>query len=132
MKVFRLQIVTPKGIYREDEVEIVNLRTPLGQIGILANHIPFAGTIEISQMNYICNGKREEFAVAAGMFYVSDNQITIFTNAIEAKDEIDLLRAMKSKERAEKILSMQPEHIDILRAEASLQRALVRINLKNT
>ena len=58
MKPFKLKIVTPKGIYKETDIEMLNLKTTAGQIGILANHIPLASAIDISEMNYIENGER--------------------------------------------------------------------------
>ena len=39
---FKLKIVTPHGIYLEKEVNMLNLRTTSGQIGILAKHLPLA------------------------------------------------------------------------------------------
>lgn len=49
MKTFKLKIVTPKGIYKETDIEMLNLRTTSGQIGILANHLPLASAIDISK-----------------------------------------------------------------------------------
>ena len=58
MKTFKLKIVTPRGIYKETEVELLNLRTTAGQIGILANHLPLASGLEIAEMDYKdANGK---------------------------------------------------------------------------
>ena len=130
MKTFHLQIVTPKGIYREVDVEMLNLRTTGGQIGIYANHIPLASAIEISEMNYIENGKREIFAIAGGFVYVNETETTIIANAIESKDEIDLRRATEAKERAEKLLENKAENVDTLRAEIALKKALMRIKVK--
>ena len=39
MTKFKLKIVTPSGIYKEVEVNQLNLRTTAGQVGILAHHI---------------------------------------------------------------------------------------------
>ena len=55
MKNFTLKIVTPKGIYKEVEVSLLNLNTTSGQLGILANHIPLASGLAIGSMNYIEN-----------------------------------------------------------------------------
>lgn len=130
MKNFKLKIVTPKGIYREVEIEMLNIRTTDGQIGILANHMPLASGIQISQMNYIINGKREKFAIAGGFVYVSETETTIIANAIESEEEIDIQRAMAAKQKAEKRI-MDVTDIDMLRAEAALQRAITRINVKD-
>jgi F-type H+-transporting ATPase subunit epsilon len=129
MKTFLLQIVTPKGVYKEVEIEMLNVRTTTGQIGIYANHIPLASALEISMMNYIINGEREYFVITGGFVYVNDTKTTIITNAIEAKEEIDLSRAMQAKVRAEERLK-QPTNIDVQRAELALKKALLRIRVK--
>lgn len=130
MKTFRLKIVTPKGIYKETDIEMLNLKTLAGQIGILANHIPLASGIEISKMNYIQNGQRYYFAIAGGFVYVNEDETTIIANAIEAPDEIDLERAEQAKHRAEKRIA-DAHDVDIVRAEVALRKALNRIHVKN-
>lgn len=132
MKPFKLKIVTPRGIYRETEVEMLNLRTTSGQIGILANHLPLASAIDISEMNYIKDGQRYKFALAGGFVYVNDDETTIIANAIESPEEIDLRRAQEAKARAEERLHNQSnDDMDILRAEVALRKAITRIRVKN-
>ena len=132
MKPFKLKIVTPSGIYKETEVEMLNLRTTSGQIGILANHLPLASAIDISEMNYIKDGQRYKFALAGGFVYVNDDETTIIANAIESPEEIDLRRAQEAKARAEERLHNQSnDDMDILRAEVALRKAITRIRVKN-
>lgn len=132
MKNFRLQIVTPKGIYKDVEVEMLNVATTAGQIGIYANHIPLASVLTVSTMNYIQNGKREYFAISGGFVYIGEKETTIIANTIEAASEIDENRAQKAKERAEKRKASNNPDIDMARAELALKRAINRINSKNT
>lgn len=130
MKTFKLKIVTPRGIYKETEVELLNLRTTAGQIGILANHLPLASGLEIAEMNYKdATGKRNKFALSGGFVYVNEDETTIIANAIESPEEIDLRRAEEAKLRAEKRL--QDKDGDILRAEMALRKAITRISVKN-
>ena len=44
--------------------------------------------------------------------------------------DIDLARANNAKDRAEKRLASKQENIDMVRAQAALNRALVRIRAK--
>lgn len=132
MTTFKLKIVTPKGVYQEVDVEMLNLRTTTGQIGILAHHIPLASSIDISEMNYVdSHHSKHYFAIAGGFVYVGEEDTTIITSAIESSDEIDLLRAQNSKKRAEDRLKT-PQDIDVLRAEIALKKAITRINVKTT
>ena len=132
MKTFKLKIITPKGVYRETDVEILNIRSSGGQMGILANHIPLVSGIEISEMNYIDqNSQRQYFAISGGFVYVGEQETVIIANAIESPEEIDLQRAEASKQRAQQRLK-NPEDIDVLREEISLKKALMRIHVKTT
>lgn len=130
MKTFKLKIITPKGIYKETEVEILNVRTTQGQIGILPHHSPLVAGIEISQMNYIKDGIRQYFSISKGFIYVGENETKLIVDSIESKEEIDLQRALAAKDRAKKRLE-QKEGIDIARAQIALQKAIIRIQVKN-
>ncbi len=123
---FKVRVVTPRGLYRVFETEILNLDTTEGQIGILKNHMPIVAILNISTMTTIENGQRRSYAIAGGTVYFQYNLATILTDAIERSDEIDVQRARKAKERAEKLLQEQ-EGIEVRRAEVALKRALNRI-----
>ncbi len=129
MKTFKLKIITPKGIYKETDVEMLNIRTTEGQLGILAHHLPLAAGLEISQMNYISKGERFKFAIGGGFVYVNDDETTVIANSIESPEEIDLRRAQEAKKRAETRLTNRD--CDIQRAELALKKAITRINVKN-
>jgi len=126
----KCRIVTPRGLYREAECSILNVKTIDGERGILTNHMPLVTMLEIGKMNFVSDQGREEFAVSGGMLYLQDNVATILTDAIEAKDEINLDRALAAKKRAEDRLNAKDENLDIRRAELALKRAINRINVK--
>lgn len=129
MSTFHLKIVTPSGIYTEKDVNILNIRTPGGQMGILAHHLPLASAIEISEMNFVENNQRTFYAIGGGFVYVGNDETTIIANSIESQEEINLARAKQAKERAEKRLQSQDG--DVIRAEIALRKALNRIHVKN-
>ena len=129
MTKFKLKIITPHGIYQEVDIDQINLRTTAGQIGILAHHIPLASGVEISEMNYMIDGKKTYFAVSGGFVHVNEHETTLIANAIESQEEIDLRRAEAAKQRAEERMKCHNEQIDLVRAEAALKRAIMRINV---
>lgn len=123
------RIVTPKGIYREMDTEILNIETTDGQQGILPNHMPLVTMLKIGKLSTIENSQRQEYAIAGGLFYLRENQAEILTDAIEHQSEIDVNRAEQSKSRAENRLSHPDENLDLDRARISLQRALNRLTI---
>ncbi len=127
---FKLKIVTPKGIYLEKDVDLLNVRTTSGQIGILANHLPLASALEISKMSYLIGNERYVYAISGGFVYVQGDTTTIIANAIESEEEIDLNRAKEAQNRAQKRIESKDLDIDLVRAEIALKKAINRINVK--
>ena len=125
-----LEVVTPSGAVVSEDVDIVNAPGYGGDFGVLANHAPFLSTIKIGLLTYEQGKQRESLMISGGFSEVSNNKITFLVESAEFGREIDVDRAMKAKERAEKRLSQATAHDDKYnqtRAEAALQRALARI-----
>jgi F-type H+-transporting ATPase subunit epsilon len=89
-------------------------------------------TIKIGTLHYKKDGSEEELMISGGFCEVSANKITFLVESAERGHEIDVDRALKAKERAEKRLAEMREHqekIDRARVEAALQRALARLKI---
>ena len=130
MTLIHCRIVTPHGVYKEMETPIINIETDEGQRGILPNHMPLVTMLKIGKMETEEKGKRQEYAVAGGLFYFRENLAEILTDAIENKDEIDVERAARAKERAEQRLKSDNPNFDLQRARIALQKAINRMNVK--
>ena len=131
----RLEVVTPTGAVVNDEVDIVNAPGYGGDFGVLANHAPFLSTVKIGLLSYQKGSQRENLMISGGFCEVSNNKITFLVESAEYGKQIDVDRAMKAKERAEKRLaqaSQQTDSVNRARAEAALQRALARIKASKT
>jgi len=125
-----LEVVTPSGAVVSEDVDIVNAPGYGGDFGVLANHAPFLSTIKTGILSYEKGKKREHLMVSGGFCEVSNNKITFLVESAEFGYRIDVERAMRAKERAEKRLSQAASHddsVNVARAEAALQRALVRL-----
>ena len=125
-----LEVVTPAGAVVNEDVDIVNAPGYGGDFGVLANHAPFLSTIKIGLLTYETGKERKSLMISGGFSEVSNNKITFLVESAEEGSQIDVDRAMKAKERAEKRLLQATAHDDNfnqVRAEAALQRALARI-----
>ena len=126
------RIITPEGIYKEMEANIINIDTTEGQQGILPNHLPIVTMLKIGRITTDENGTRQEYAVAGGLFYFRDNKAEILTDAIESKEEIDVQRAEEAKKRAEERIQSNNPNIDLERAQIALEKAMNRLSIKGT
>jgi F-type H+-transporting ATPase subunit epsilon len=125
-----LEVVTPDRLVAKETVDIVMAVGALGEFGILPNHIPFLTTLQPGELRFRKDGQLEYMAVTGGFAEVSNNKVTILAEAAERAREIDIDRAKRAKERAERRLARaKAEAIDYLRAEAALKRSLIRLNI---
>jgi len=122
-----LEVVTPDRMVLSTQAEVVVLPGAEGQFGVLPGHIPFLSALEIGEMYYKAGGKTEYLAVSGGFAEVTGEKVTIVAESAEVGREIDVERAKRALERAEKRTAAgKAAEIDWARAEAAMRRSLMR------
>ncbi len=130
MAQIHLEVVTPSGPVVSEEVDIVTAPGTGGEFGVLANHAPFLSTIKTGTLSFKRDKQTKYLMVSGGFAEVSNNKITFLVESAEFGTDIDVDRALRAKERAEKRLvqaQQTTEKINRVRAEAALQRSLARL-----
>ncbi|QNM04670.1 ATP synthase F1 subunit epsilon [Qiania dongpingensis] len=128
-KLFDLRVITPDRVFYEDKVEMVEMNTKEGAIGVYKKHVPT--TCILSPGILIIHrpgGEKKKAALHGGFAEILKDKVTVLAEAAEWPEEIDLERAKKAKERAEERIQSQGGEMDVIRAEMALRRALARIN----
>ena len=132
MRTFPLRIGTPDGLLFKGEVERVVCRSISGDLAVLAGHCNFCTTLGMGEAHIVLeDGTRREAACIGGMLSVINGECDVLATTWEWKEDIDAERASAAKERAEKMLAkggLTDKEYKI--AEAKLQRALVRLSVK--
>jgi F-type H+-transporting ATPase subunit epsilon len=124
------EVVTPDRKLLSAEADVVVLPGVEGQFGVLVNHVPFLSALDVGEMYYRDGGKTEYLSVSGGFAEVTGKKVTIVAEAAELGREIDIERARKAMERAEKRLAAaKTEDVDWARAEAALRRAMMRMKV---
>jgi F-type H+-transporting ATPase subunit epsilon len=130
MKTIKVSVVTPDGPVYDSEVEMVSTKAQSGELGILPGHIPLVAPLSIGAVRLHNGDKTDYVAVSGGFLEVRPDQVTILAQTAETSDTIDVDRALRAKERAEKRLSeLKKEDFDFRRVELALQRAINRITV---
>jgi F-type H+-transporting ATPase subunit epsilon len=125
-----LEVVTPDRMVLATEADVVVCPGVEGQFGVLVGHIPFLSALDIGEMYYRQGGKIEYLAVSGGFAEVSGSKITIVAESAELGREIDVERAKRARERAEKRLAAgKTADVDWTRAEAALRRSMMRMKV---
>lgn len=127
-----LEIISPSRQVFSGEIKSITVPGTKGRFQVLRNHAPIISTFEVGMIRVDLKDKPKYFATAGGTIEVLNNKVLVLADSIESTDEIDIDRALKAKERAEKRLSEKRPDIDVERAQAALARAMNRIRVKET
>ncbi len=128
-KTFNLQIISPTRVFFDEAVDMVEMKTTEGEIGVLAGHIPLNTILEPGVLRIKTDGNVREAALHDGFVQIQKDKVTVLAESCEWPDEIDANRAEKAKERAERRLTSGSKEVDMVRAELALKKALIRIDL---
>ncbi|MCE2094816.1 F0F1 ATP synthase subunit epsilon [Streptococcus thermophilus] len=138
-----VQVVTPDGLKYDHHASFIHAVTKDGQIGILPGHINLIAPLEVEELKVrrVDDESHVDWiAVNGGIIEVKDDFITIVANSAERDRDIDVSRAERAKQRAERVLEEATKHVleeetksdrndDVQRAQVALRRALNRINV---
>ena len=132
MSTFPLRIGTPDGLLYEGNVERVVCRSISGDLAILARHCNFCTALGMGEASVVMeDGTRRTAACIGGMLSVMNGTCRLLATTWEWKEDIDAERAKDAKQRAEAMMAnggLTDNEYKI--AEAKLQRALVRLSVK--
>ena len=127
-----LEITTPMRMVVSEEVDEVVAPGIEGYFGVLPGHAPFLTTLGIGIVTYRIGRDEHQLAIAGGFAEVRNDKVIILADSAERPAEIDVARAERAKERAERRLTGREEDIDFARAQAALARALTRLQVART
>ena len=129
-----LEVVTPEKEVISEKVQIVMAPGSLGEFGILSGHTPFLTTLKTGIIKYTDEKDLERFVFVSGGFAEAlPDKVTVLAESAERRKNIDLDRAQKALERAEKRLDdNKKKDVDFVRAQAALERAIRRIDIAKT
>ncbi|EKF8798888.1 F0F1 ATP synthase subunit epsilon [Enterococcus faecalis] len=130
-----VNVVTSNGLVYDHHAKIVVAKTTDGEIGILPKHAPIIVPLAIDEVRI----KRTDsdthvdwVAVNGGIMEVRDNVVSIIADSAERERDIDVPRAERAKQRAERLIEeakAKDDRDQLRRATVALHRAINRINV---
>lgn len=128
----RLSIVTAeRALLSEEPADFVSAPGSKGRLGILPSHTPLLTTLEPGDLYYRRGGEEVHIAVSGGFLKVADDHVIVLADTAERAEEIIEARAEEARRRAEELLRHRERlgREELLRAEASLRKAIVRLKV---
>ncbi len=126
---FQLEIVTPEKKVVDTAATEVQIPGKNGYLGVLPGHAPLITELAVGEIKYRSYADEQRLAVAWGFAEVLPDKVTILAETAERPSEIDVERARKSKERAEKRLSSGDANVDVERSLNALHKAETRLDV---
>lgn len=133
MSTFHLKISTPDGLLFDGDVARVRVRMIDGDVCLLPNHADYVSAVGAGEASLTMeDGQTRNAACIGGMLAMIHGEANLIATTFEWAEDIDLERAQHAREKAEaRIAAAKNDKRELMLAEAKLQRALVRINVKH-
>jgi F-type H+-transporting ATPase subunit epsilon len=126
-----LIVVTPERQLLKETVVEVTIPGLDGELGVLPGHAPLMTELGVGELRYKTanSGQPTALAIIQGFAEVLPDRVTVLAETAERAEEIDLSRAERALERAQRRIAQPTPEVDWARAEFALRRALIRIQL---
>lgn len=125
------EVVTPEERLVSELVDEVVLPGSEGYLGVLPGHTPLLTALGIGEIMYRRGGARRYLAVAGGFAEVLGDRVSVLAEIAERAEEVDRGRAEQARDKALARLRGKDPDTDFERAQAKLQKALIRIQVAN-
>jgi F-type H+-transporting ATPase subunit epsilon len=86
---FKVELVTPKGVVLDKEVEEVIAPGIMGEFGVLIGHTPMLTFVKPGVFSYLENNQFTRFVVGSGFCEVLKDSVTVLVDEAYGKEDID-------------------------------------------
>ena len=130
MAKLNFEIITGERIvYEDSDVDMVVAPGAEGAIGVLPQHAPLVSLLQPGELRVKKGGNEVSLVVSGGFIEVAGDRVLVLADAAERSEEIDIARAEEARRRAQERLASHQSDMDMVRAEASLRRSLIRLRV---
>lgn len=127
---FQLRLVTPRQSVVDQPVFEVTAPGTVGEFGVLPDHATFLSSLESGRLSFRDARGVKSYALREGFAEVSDNVMTVLTEAAELAAQIDAARARADLQAAEaELQTLSPIDPAYVEAEAKRRWAEARLEV---
>ena len=103
---FPFRLLTPTGIVFEGDATEVSAIGPLGEFGVLPDHINFITSLVPGVLEArLPDGSRMHWVVSGGLAEVKDSVLTVLASSAESPERIDSAAAAAEVQQADEVFS---------------------------
>jgi F-type H+-transporting ATPase subunit epsilon len=127
---FQLEVVTPARQVVREAVSEAQIPVLGGYIGVLPGHTPLLAEMGIGELSYHVGNRVVSCTAIGGFVEVLSDRVIVLADSAERAEEINVARAEVARDRAlKRLATLNDPNVDWKRAEESLQRAQVRLQV---
>ena len=104
---FKVELVTPKGVILDKEVEEVVAPGIMGEFGVLIGHTPMLTFVKPGVLSYLENNAFTRFVVGSGFCEVLKDSVTVLVDEAHRKEDIN------ATEAAAEVTQLEQELVNI-------------------
>lgn len=119
------QVLTPEGAVFDGDVQQLSTRTKVGEIGILANHVPLLARLEPTELRLHMEGEETRtWAQAEGWLQVFANRAMVLVTEAIPPDELDTSELeSRIKDAEQRLTEAEEDSAAYAQAERDKRRA---------
>lgn len=127
---FKFEVVTPTGVFYQDDVNFISFDALDGEMGILANHAPVLVANKPGMLKIVKDNNTNFAYISEGFLEITEEKVSAIVDLADWAQDISAEEAIKAKRIAEEAL--ESERFDFGRQaelKASIERASARIRV---
>ena len=125
----KLQILTPKKVVLEEEIESITAPAKDGEITVLAHHTPLFTLLKEGIVKIKHDAKETFLSIGSGYLETDGKKVYLLVSSAYHQDEIDESELTRAHEEAKKKVKEAPTDKERHEAMATLRKSLIDIKL---
>jgi F-type H+-transporting ATPase subunit epsilon len=119
---FKLNIISVEKEYFRGDVEFVRFTSKVGELGVMAHHIPLLTTLVPGPIVYKINDTEEVFFSSGGLVEFKNNTLNILADTCIRAADLDEMMLKSAQEKAQQALLNKEKSKSFNQAYAELAR----------
>jgi len=122
---FKLKLVTPRGLEREEEVSSVSLPSSQGEIGVLPQHAKYTGLLGTGILAFTpaTSSESVRVVISGGFCTFSDNTLSVLADSVDTPESVAGGAYSSEREKLLEVMkSSGPQDTEWVIAQSKLAR----------
>ena len=131
---FKLQVITLSGVFKDEEVFEVRVPTTAGTIAINADNAPLVGAIKPGILTVVhkrgeVDSQNQIVGVYSGTVEVLNNVVKVLVDEVDALEDVSQAEAEKALAHAKELSEKAGDSVALAEAHSMIDRSAVRLRL---